>query len=154
MPCKSYFSENPKSTKTGTCLSDKRIFAGLSRISVSCCSRLMRGPATHLMSLCTTPREWRNWTPERSERNHSLALCSGTSTGTSSGRYSLEETWYQDKCGNYHTDSSIYSHRNECVRRGDDERVEGYDRWVGIILERSDYLHLVPPAWRTISEAQ
>jgi hypothetical protein len=36
-------------------------------------------------------------------------------------------------------------HGNERIRRSDDERVKGYDRGVGIILERSDYLHFIPP---------
>lgn len=38
----------------------------------------------------------------------------------------------------------LNSHRNERIRRSDDERVKGYDRRVRIILERPDYLHLVP----------
>jgi hypothetical protein len=153
--CKSYFSANPKSTNTGTCFSDKRMFAGLIGIPISSSLRPIRGHATYLISLCTTPREWRNWTPERSERNHSLALCSGTSTGTSSGRYSL--TYHISTCAYItlgHANSSIYSHRDKCVRRRDDERMKGHDRRVGIILERPDHLHLVPPAWRTISDAQ
>ena len=49
--------------------------------------------------------------------------------------------------------SSIYSHRDECVRRRDDERVKRYNGRVGVILERPDHLHLVPPARRTVSDA-
>jgi hypothetical protein len=86
----SYFSAKPKSTNTGTCSSDKRMFAGLSWILVNHQVKVDEKCNAHLRSLWTTPREWRNWTPERSDWNHSLALCSGTSTGTSSGRYSLK----------------------------------------------------------------
>ena len=51
-------------------------------------------------------------------------------------------------------DSSIYLHRNECIRRRNNERVKGHDRRVGIVLERPDHLHLVPSTWKTISDAQ
>jgi hypothetical protein len=87
---KSYFSAKPKSTSTGTCSSDNIMFAGLSWILVNHQVKVDVKCNAHLRSLWTTPREWRNWTPERSDWNHSLALCSGTSTGTSSGRYSLK----------------------------------------------------------------
>lgn len=48
-----------------------------------------KGRGTYLMSLWTTPRLWRNSTPERSERNHSLACGSDTSTVMSRGWYAL-----------------------------------------------------------------
>ena len=41
---------------------------------------------THLMSLCTTPRIWRNSTPPRSDLNQTLAMGSSTSTGIRRGR--------------------------------------------------------------------
>jgi len=44
---------------------------------------------THLMSLCTTPRMWRNSTPLRSDLNQTLAMDSPTSTGTRRGRKGL-----------------------------------------------------------------
>jgi hypothetical protein len=87
---KLYFSAKPKSTNTGTCSSDKRMFAGLSWILVNHQAKVDVKFNAHLRSLWTTPRACRNWTPETSDWNHSLALSSGTSTGTSSGRYSLK----------------------------------------------------------------
>jgi hypothetical protein len=41
---------------------------------------------THLMSLCTIPRMWRNSTPLKSDLNQTLAIDSSTSTGISRGR--------------------------------------------------------------------
>ena len=41
---------------------------------------------THLISLCTTPRMWRNSTPLRSDLNQTLAMGSSTSTGMRRGR--------------------------------------------------------------------
>lgn len=47
------------------------------------------GITTHLISLCTTPRLCRNSTPDKSERNHSFACRSETSTVMSRGWYAL-----------------------------------------------------------------
>ena len=46
----------------------------------------LRCDVTHLISLCTTPRMWRNSTPLRSDLNQTLAMDSSTSTGMRRGR--------------------------------------------------------------------
>ncbi len=47
---------------------------------------------TYLISLCTTPRLCRNSTPESSDRNHSFACDSDTSTVMRRGWYALQSS--------------------------------------------------------------
>jgi len=60
------------------------MFAGL--VTSSVVQKVRDAPGTYLMSLCTTPRVWRNSMPLRSDLNQTLAMGSSTSTGMRRGR--------------------------------------------------------------------
>ena len=94
---------------------------------------------TYLISLCTTPLECMKWTPERSDLNHSFARDSDTSTGTREGRYALETRMSWSK-----NSREQDGHCDERIRRGDDERMKGYDGWMWVVLEWSNDLHFIP----------